>query len=56
MVPSSPKTGPMRQTAQLPETGRVYWMFFGNPGHYVKRGNRVTVVVGSLRLEHLTVE
>lgn len=55
-IPSSPKIGPMRQTAPRAEVGRVYWMLFGNPGRQVKKGNRVTVVVGDVSLEHLTVE
>jgi hypothetical protein len=55
-IPGSPTVGPMRQTALRAEVGRVYWMFFGNPGRQVKPGNRVTVVVGEIRLEHLTVQ
>lgn len=55
-IPSSPKIGPMRQTTRHPEIGRVYWMLFANPARYVKKGNRVTVVFGDVRLEHLTVQ
>lgn len=55
-IPSSPKIGPMRQTTPRPDADRVYWLLFGNPGRYVKRGNRVTVVFGDIRLEHLIVQ
>jgi len=55
-IPSSPKIGPLRQTTRRPEVGRVYWVLFTNLGRYVKLGNRVTVVFGDLRLEHLVVE
>lgn len=54
-VPNPPKTGPLR-TSDTPQEGRVYWMFFGNPGRYVKPGDEVTVVIGSFRAEGLTVE
>jgi len=55
-IPSSPKVGPMRQTTRRIEVGRSYWMLFANPARFIKPGNKVTVVVGDIRLEHLTVE
>jgi hypothetical protein len=55
LVPSPPKTGPLR-TSDPPEEGRIYWMFFSNPGRFVPRGARVTVVIGGFRAENLTVE
>jgi hypothetical protein len=55
MVPNPPKTGPLR-TSNEPQQGRVYWMFFANPGRYVKQGNKVTVVIGDFKAENLTVE
>ena len=54
-VPNPPKTGPMRTSGQF-EEGRVYWMFFANPGRFIQPGNRVTVVIGDFRAEDLTVE
>jgi hypothetical protein len=54
-VPNPPKTGPLR-TSDPPQQGRTYWMFFGNPGRYVKAGNKVTVVIGDFKAENLTVE
>ena len=55
IVPNPPKIGPLR-TSNKPEQGRVYWMFFANPGRYVKPGNEVTVVIGDFKLENITVE
>ncbi|MBN2319001.1 MAG: hypothetical protein JXR49_07985 [Acidobacteria bacterium] len=54
-VPNPPKTGPLR-TSNEPQQGRVYWMFFGNPGKYVKPGDKVTVVIGAFKAESLIVE
>lgn len=55
-VPSAPKIGPLRQTAQKPAVGRVYFTLFANPGKMVKPGSKVTLVVGDTRLEHLSIE
>lgn len=54
-VPSSPKTGPLRNS-NVPQQGRNYFTFFANPGQYVKAGNNVTVVIGDLRAENMIVE
>lgn len=56
LVPKTPKVGPLRQTAQEPEAGKVYFALFANPGQVVKRGSKVTVVLGDFRAENLTVE
>lgn len=56
VIPSSPKVGPMRQTARQAEAGRSYWLLFANPGRYIKPDRLVTVVVGDVRLEHLVVQ
>ena len=55
LVPTMEKIGTLRQVAN-PEVGREYWMVFSNPGKLVKPGQRVDVVVGSFRVEGLTVE
>ncbi len=55
-VPRTPKLGPLRQTAQKPTAGRIYYIFFGNSRGIVKPGGKVTVVVGDCRIEGLTVE
>jgi len=54
-VPNPPKTGPLR-TSDPPQANRNYFIFFANPGKFVKAGNKVTVVIGDFRAEDLTVE
>lgn len=53
-VPRMAKVGPLR-TSDKPQEGRIYWMFFANPG-VVKAGSKVTVVIGDFKAENLTVE
>ncbi len=53
-VPSMPKVGTLRQTAQ-PENGREYWMVFSSKGT-VKPGSRVDVVIGNFRAIGLVVQ
>src|SRR5437879_5648049 len=45
VVPSLEKVGLLRQMS-TPEEGKSYWMAFSNSGRLVKRGDRVTVVIG----------
>jgi hypothetical protein len=54
-VESAERIGKLRQTAE-PESGRQYWMMFGNPGHLVRPGDRVDVVVGGFHAFGLFVE
>jgi len=54
-VPSPPKIGPMRTLKQI-EAGRTYFIFFANPGKFIKSGNKVTIVIGNFRAENLIVE
>jgi hypothetical protein len=55
VVPSLEKVGQLRQSS-TPEAGKVYWMAFSNKGGLVKRGDRVTVVIGKFRADGLVVE
>lgn len=55
-VPVTAKVGPLRQSTLKPEAGRIYFMMFGNAGKLVRPGDRVTLIVGQHRIEHLTVE
>ena|SRR6516225_6098595 len=55
VVPVVPNVGKMRQ-ASTPEAGKSYWMAFSNVGRRVKRGDRVSVVIGKFRAEGLAVE
>ena len=54
-VPAMEKVGELRPGA-TPEAGRAYFMIFGNPGRFVKPGNRVSVVAGGLSIDGLIVE
>lgn len=56
LIPAPAKVGPLRQTTNKPVAGKSYFMMFANPGQYVKAGDKVTVVIGDFRIEHLTVE
>jgi hypothetical protein len=53
-IPAMEKVGELRQVAPF-EVNRTYFMIFGNPGKLVKRGSRVTIVVGNFRVEGLVV-
>jgi len=55
VVPSMEKVGQLRQSS-TPEPGKSYWMVFSNKGAFVKRGNRVSVVIGRFRVDGLTVQ
>jgi hypothetical protein len=54
-VPSLEQVGQLRQSS-TPEAGKSYWMAFSNSGRVVKRGDRVTVVIGQFRADGLVVE
>jgi hypothetical protein len=49
------KVGAVREVTKL-EPGHQYSIVFSNTGKRVKPGDRVDVVVGSMRFENLTVE
>jgi len=55
VVPQMDKVGKLRQTAD-PESGRNYWMLFSNKGGFVKRGDRVSVVIGKFHADGLVVD
>jgi len=54
-VPRTAKVGPLQSSSNAPQQGKIYWMFFGNPG-IVKTGSSVTVVIGDLKAENLIVQ
>jgi hypothetical protein len=54
-IPTLEKVGQLRQ-ATSPEAGKVYWMVFSNKERYVKKGDRVSVVIGKFRVDNLLVE
>lgn len=55
LVPESPKVGALRTTRE-PKPDRNYFIIFVNPGRYLKKGDKVTVVIGEFRAEHLVIE
>lgn len=55
LVPESPKVGALR-TTRPPAPDKNYFIIFVNPGRYVKKGNKVTVVIGDFKAENLVVE
>ena len=54
-VPSMEKVGPLRQGGSV-DVGKVYWVLFSNRGGVVKHGDRVSVVIGTRRIDGLIVE
>ena len=55
VVPSREKVGQLRQSS-TPQAGKSYWMAFSNKGRLVKRGDRVSVVIGRFRADGLVVD
>ena len=55
VVPTPPKTGALRNS-NPPLAGHTYWMFFANPGGFVKPGRRVSVLIGDFRADGLVVQ
>jgi len=55
VVPTMDKVGQLRQSG-IAEAGKTYWMVFSNRGNVVKRGSRVSVVIGDFRVSGLPVE
>ncbi|MFA5352827.1 MAG: hypothetical protein WC291_01225 [Thermodesulfovibrionales bacterium] len=55
LVPSAPKVGALR-TTRPPQADRNYFALFANPGGFVKKGNKVTVVIGDFKAEDLIVQ
>jgi len=57
-VPVTPKVGPLRQTVKLgaPVEGKTYFIFFANPGKFIKAGTSVTVSIGDFVLPGLVVQ
>jgi hypothetical protein len=53
-VPSVEQVGLLRQST-TPEAGKAYWMIFANKRKEVKRGDRVSIVIGKFRADGLYV-
>ena len=55
MVPAPGKVGALRNS-NMPKEGTTYWMFFANPGQYIKPGDQVSIQIGDYLQQHLTVQ
>lgn len=55
-IPAPPKIGPLRHTGNDLSTKRTYFMLFANPARRIKRGDRVSVVLGEHRIDDLIVQ
>lgn len=56
-VPDTAKLGQLRTTGRNKVLAdQDYFILFANPGRFVKAGNRMTLVMGDLRIENLSVE
>ena len=55
IVPTPAKTGALRNS-NPPLADHTYWMFFANPGQYVKPGDLVTIEIGDFVAENIVVE
>jgi hypothetical protein len=55
-VPDLAKVGKLRSVPNADDMGKVYWVFFNNPGGSVKPGNKVTLHVGDVQIKDITVE
>ncbi len=56
-VPDTPKLGQLRTTRRNSDavTGKDYHILFANPGHLLKTGQKVSLVIGDIRVENLVV-
>lgn len=58
-VPFTDKAGSLRSSVTTPEQikrGRNYTALFANPGQHVKPGEKVTIIFGGFKAEHVTVQ
>jgi hypothetical protein len=55
IVPNPPKVGQLRSGKNIKED-KIYFIFFANPGRYIKSGNKVTVAIGDCKIQNLTVQ
>jgi hypothetical protein len=57
-VPDTPILGRLRQTARNNNilTDRTYFIMFGNPGKVLQSGDKVTLLIGQVKITDLTVQ
>ena len=54
-IPTMEKIGQLRQL-NAAEANKEYWMVFSNKGNFVRRGDRVNVIIGKFHADGLLVE
>mgnify|MGYP001248739352 FL=1 len=57
-VPDTPVLGRIRQTARnnVIHTDRSYFVMFGNPGKAVRSGDKLSLLLGAVKITDLTVQ
>jgi len=57
-VPDTPTLGRIRQTSRngVIHTDRSYFIMFGNPGKALQSGDKVSLLLGTVKLTELTVQ
>lgn len=57
-IPNTPKLGLLRQVPKNSgvEKDREYFIIFANPGHVLQSGDKVSMVVGDIKIENLSVQ
>lgn len=57
-VPDTPKLGRIRQTSRNNKilTDRTYFVMFGNPGKAVQSGDKLTLLLGTVKITDLRVQ
>ena len=57
-VPDTAKLGQLRTTGRnkVVHGDRDYFILFANPGRFVQAGSKMTLVMGDLRIDNITVE
>ncbi len=57
-IPQAAKVGSFRPTnrGKNIKADKIYYMLFGNPDRHVKPGEKVSVIIGEFKVEHLTVQ
>jgi len=55
-VPASPKIGFLRQAPSDLKANKVYFLFVANPGKKIQKGDKLTLVIGDFKIEHLIVQ
>ncbi len=55
VVPTPAKTGALRNS-NPPKDDHTYWMFFANPGQFIKPGEHVSIEIGDFIVENLVVQ